>query len=182
MSNDILTDGQRRDLASFTSTSLDLNDSELLSRAADRIGMEGELAIDPDGILELELDDVIVVLESVADEDRDEVDHPDMLHMAVLLRAATAERRGSLVESDLVDEDASAWDEGGEWVPAWWGSMATRLPQDAPLSTRLEALTRAMQESHGVLERRDLTGFFDRMAWLQMEDEDDADAEGADDE
>jgi hypothetical protein len=171
MSDEILRDDERRDLAAYTSTSLDMNDEELLTRAADRIGMEGDLAVDPDGILELERDDVVVILEPVAPEDRDEVDHPDMLHMAILLKAPAEEQRRRLVEDDLVDEEAMAWDEESQWVPAWWGAMCTRLPADSPLSTRLEALNRTMQEAHAVLERRDVTGFFDRMAWLQHEDE-----------
>jgi hypothetical protein len=171
MSEAILNTSQRRDLAQYTSTSVDLNDTELLTRAADRLGMEGELAVDPDGILELELDDVIVVLESVSDEDRNEVLHPDMLHLAVLLRAGSPEQQKALREADLIDEDAEPHDELGEWVPAWWGSMCTRLPADAPISTQLEAIHRVMQEAQAVLARRDLAGYFDRMAWLQLDDD-----------
>jgi hypothetical protein len=171
MSEAILNPAQRRDLAQYTSTSVDLNDSELLTRAAERLGMEGELAVDPDGVLELELDDVIVVLETVADEDRDDLQHPDMLYLAVLLRASTSDQQQALRDADLIDEDAEAHDEQGEWLPAWWGSMCTRLAADAPISTQLEAVNRVMQEAQAVLARRDVAGFFDRMAWLQLEDD-----------
>jgi hypothetical protein len=171
LSDEILTDAQRRDLAAYTGTSLDLNDGELLTRAAERMSMEGELAIDPEGVLELELDNVIVVLEAVADEDRAEVEHPDRLYMALLLRAQSDEQRKALRDSDLVDEDAEPYGEAGDWLPAWWGSMCTRLPADASLSSQLEALTRVMQEAQAVLERKDLAGFFDRMAWLQLDDD-----------
>jgi hypothetical protein len=170
MTEDILSQAERRELATYTGTSLDMNDSELLSHAADRMGMEGELAIDPEGVLELELDGVLVVLESVAAEDRDEVDHPDRLHLAVLLDAAEEEARARLREADLLDDDAVPVGDDGRWVPAWWGSMCTRLGDDAPLSTRLEAVNRVMQEAHTVLARGELAGFFDRMAWLQLDD------------
>jgi hypothetical protein len=172
VSDDILNEAQRRELAAYTGTSVDLNDAELLTRAAERLGMEGELAVDPDGVLELELDDVTVVLEAVADEDRDEVEHPDLLHLAVLLRAASDEERTALNDADLVDDDVTAHGENGEWLPAWWGSICTRLPVDAPISARMEALARVMHEARAVLERRDLTGFFDRIAWLQHDDDD----------
>lgn len=178
LTDDILNDAQRRDLATYTATSLDLNDSELLTRAAERMGMEGELAVDPDGVLELELDDVIVILEAVADEDRDSVDHPELLHLAVMLRAPDATARRALIDADLVDEDAVPDSTGtgdAEWVPAWWGSMCTRLPVGAPIPDQLEALNRVMQEAHAVVERGEVTGFFDRMAWLQLDDDEDED-------
>ncbi|HSJ23321.1 MAG TPA: hypothetical protein VK929_01470 [Longimicrobiales bacterium] len=171
MSESILTATERQDLAQYTGTSVDLNDEELLTRAAEKIGMAGELAVDPEGVLELELDEVAVVLEKVADEDRDEVDHPELLHLTVLLRAETEDQREALQQADLVDDDTTPYGDDGRWLPAWWGSMCTRLPADTSISTRLETVNRVMDEAQGVVERRELAGFFDRMAWLQHDDE-----------
>jgi hypothetical protein len=182
VSDDILSGAQRRDLAAYTSTSVDLNDGELLTRAAERMGMEGELAIDPEGVLELEFDGIIVVLESVAEEDRAEVEHPENLYLAVLLRASTDEERNKLLEADLVDEDAEPYGDGGDWLPAWWGSMCTRLSADASLSDQLEALNRVMHEAQAVRQRGELAGFFDRMAWLQLDDDSAEDEGERDDE
>lgn len=171
MSGEILTDAERQDLVQYTGTSRDLSDEELLTRAAEKIGMEGELAVDPEGVLELELDEVAVVLEKVADEDRDEVDHPELLQLTVLLRAESEDQREALMQADLVDDDTTPHGDGGQWLPAWWGSMCTRLPADAAISARLEAVNRVMHEAQAVMERRELAGFFDRMAWIQHEDE-----------
>jgi hypothetical protein len=176
--DEILNDAQRRDLGAYAGIAAadTLADAELLSRAAERIGMTGELAVDPDGVVELMRDDLLVVLESVADEDRDLVDHPELLHLAVLLRPRSDEERAALEAADLLDPREPSQPDAGEWTYAWWGSMATKLPRDTPLSAQMETLNRVLTEAEHVVERRELTGFFDRMAWLQHEDDADDDA------
>jgi hypothetical protein len=176
MSEVILNDTQRRDLQAYSDAEPgSMDDAGLLSAAADRMGMTGELAVDAEGILELVRDDVLVVLEAVADEDRDLVDHPDLLHLAVLLRVRTAEDRAALEKANLLDPDVPGEAAADDWAYAWWGSMATRLPQDTPISSQMEALNRVMGEAEQVLRNRDLAGFFDRMAWLQHPDDVDDD-------
>jgi hypothetical protein len=186
--DEILNDGQRRDLAAYGSVSNPdaADDSELLSSAAERMGMTGELAVDPDGIIELMRDDILVVLESVSDEDRDLVDHPELLHLAILLRPRSEEGRAELERANLLDprEPAQSDSDGmaSEWAYAWWGSMATKLARDTPLSTQMETLNRVMNEAELVVEQGELTGFFDRIAWLQHEDEMDDDDDFDDDD
>jgi hypothetical protein len=182
--DEILSDAQRRDLAAYGSVpdGAAPDDSELLSRAAERVGMTGELAVDPEGIIELMRDDILVVLESVADDDRELVDHPDLLHLAILLRPRSDDERAELEQQNLLDPREPAQAEAGEWTYAWWGSMATKLPRDTPLSTQMETLNRVMNEAEHVVERRELAGFFDRMAWLQHEDDLDDDDVFDDDE
>jgi hypothetical protein len=184
MTEELLNDEQRRDLAAYAALSdaTGVDDSELLSRAADRMGMTGELAVDPDGLIELMRDDILVVLESVADEDRDLVDHPELLHLAVLLRPRNDQERADLERSNLLDPREPAQDDAGEWAYAWWGSMATRLPRDTSLSRQMETLNRVMAEAEQVVERKELAGFFNRISWLQHEDEMGDDDEFDDDE
>lgn len=186
MGEAILNDTQRRDLQAYTRAEPgSLDDAGLLAAAADRMGMTGELAVDADGIIELMRDDALVVLEAVADEDRDLVDHPDLLHLAVLLRVRSADDRAALEKANLLDPDVPGQQATDEWAYAWWGSMATRLPRDTPISAQMEALNRVMGEAEQVLHSRDLTGYFDRMAWLQHEDEmddDDFDDDDLDDD
>jgi hypothetical protein len=181
--DEILSDAQRRDLADYVSATdaATADDSELLSRAAERMGMTGEMAVDPEGIIELMRDDILVVLESVADADRELVDHPDLLHLAILLRPRSADERAELERQNLLDPREPAQAEADEWTYAWWGSMATKLPRDTSLSTQMETLNRVMNEAEHVVERGELAGFFDRMAWLQHEDDLDDDAFDDDD-
>ena len=174
MSEDqILNPRQRQETAEWlgAADAADVSDEELLTRAADRIGLEGELAIDEDGVLELERDDLLVILEEVTEEDAALVDHPELLHLSVYLRPASPDDRTDLVEADLLEEDAEAVGDEG-WTYAWWGAMCTQLPKDVGLPTRLEALHRAMEEAAALLERRDLPAFFNRMRWLELESDD----------
>ena len=173
MSDDqILSARQRRETADWLGIAEagPLSDEELLTRAAEKIGLEGELAIDEEGVLELEQDDLLVILEEVTDEDAELVNHPELLHLSVYLRPASPDDRTDLVEADLLEEEAEAVGDEG-WTYAWWGAMCTRLAKDASLPTRLEALHRAMTEAAALVERRDLPAFFSRMKWLELEDD-----------
>lgn len=168
----ILSARQRQETAGWLGVpdAEQLSDEELLTRAADRIGLEGELAIDEEGVLELEQDDLLLVLEEVTDEDAELVEHPELLHLSVYLRPRSPDDRTDLVEADLLEEEAEAIGDEG-WTYAWWGAMCTQLPKDASLPTRLEALHRAMGEAAALRERRDLPAFFKRMKWLELEDD-----------
>jgi hypothetical protein len=179
----MLSAAQREELLAYTATAADdaPDDAELLSRAADRIGMTGELAIDQEGVLELQRDNILVVLESVADEDRELVDHPELLHLAILVRPDSPAERKALEKANLLDAPSDPPDVADDWTYAWWGSMCTQLPRLTGLSIQLETLNRVMGEAERVMKQRDLTGYFDRMAWLQHED-DIADDEFDDDE
>lgn len=170
----ILSARQRQEMAEWLDSpeAAGLSDEELMTRAAERIGLEGELAIDEEGVLELEQDNLLVILEAVAEEDAELVEHPDLLHLSAYIRPASPEERLDLVEADLLEEEAeSIGDEG--WTYAWWGAMCTQLPRDATLPTQLEALHRAMAQAAALLERRDLPAFFKRMKWLELESEED---------
>jgi hypothetical protein len=188
----ILNAAQREDLARFTgdAAAATLDDATLLARAADRIGMSGEMAVDPEGTIELQRDDILVVIESVSEEDHELVDHPEMLHLAILLRPGSKKERTAFEKANLLDTPEPGQDTD-EWAYAWWGSMCTKLPRETGISAQMEALDRVMVEAEKVVQKRDLTGFFDRMAWLQHEDDvlgdddfddDDLDDDGWDDE
>ena len=163
----ILTPEQRTSVARFAQ----LGDEDLLAEAADRIGLTGELAIDQDGIIELERDDVLVVLEQVGDEDRELVEHPDHLYLSVYVRPESDEQRAKLEEADLLEPvpEGEELEEG--WRYAWWGGMPTQLKRDAELPAQLEALNRVMEEAHAVLEGRDIALFFRNMKWIEMPSE-----------
>lgn len=165
---EILTPAQRRDVAAFADVAEPetLADEDLLSLAAEKIGLTGELAVDPDGILELEREQLLAVLEAVPDEDAHLVDHPDLLHLAVYVRPESEAERRELEAAELLEAGAGEDELEDGWTYAWWGGMCTRLPRDADLPTQLAALHRALTEAETVLERRSLTGFFDRMDWL----------------
>lgn len=183
----ILTPAQRQDLAAATGmTSTDTtSDEELISRFAEQIDMSGELAVDPDGVLELELDDVLVALHSVPDEDRDLADNPDLLHLSVMLRPGSDEELARLEEAELLDAGEDRHGENEEWVYAWWGSLCTQLPRDAEISTQLKALHRVMEEAQRVLERGSVGDFFERLDWLRHDedlDDDDDDDDVEDDD
>lgn len=169
----ILSARQREEIAEWlgAADTESLSDEALMTRAADRIGLEGELAVDEEGALELEQDDLLVILEEVTAEDAELVEHPELLHLSVYLRPASPDDRTDLVEADLLEEEAEAVGDEG-WTYAWWGAMCTQLPRDASLPTRLEALHRAMGEATALLERRDLPAFFNRMRWLELESDD----------
>lgn len=165
----ILTDAQRAELARFAGVDAGGDDAELLGAAAERIGLTGEMAIDPEGIIELERDDVLVILEAVPDEDRHETDQPNALHLGVYLQVKTAEQRQALEDDDLLE--VAAEDEADEeWALAWWGAFPTTLQRDAAVSEQMTALHKVMNEAHAVLERRDVGEFHNRLAWLILDD------------
>lgn len=170
---EILTEQQRRDMAAYIGAGAgeELDDEALLTRAAEKIGLEGELAVDAEGVLELERDNVLVILESVMDEDAELMDHPNHLHLSVYLRPESEQQHAELVEADLLEEDAEevAGENEEGWIYAWWGSMCTQLGRETALPQQLEALSRAMDEAEKLMERRDLPEFFKRMKWLELE-------------
>lgn len=171
MSDDaILTAAQRAELAQFAGVQAGDDDAALLGAVAERIGLTGEMAIDPDGIVELERDDVLVILEAVPDEDRHETDQPDLLHLGVYLKVATAEQRQALEDDDLL-EVAAEDERDEEWALAWWGAFPTTLERNAPVSAQMRALHAVMNEAHAVLTRRDVGDFHTRLAWLMHDDE-----------
>jgi hypothetical protein len=177
VSEDILTDAERRDLAHYAGVSAgpSLDDAALLGVVAEKIGLEGEMAVDPDGILELERGDVLVVLETVSDDDVDHVDRPDLLHLGVYLRTGSDADRSALEEAGLL-EPASPGDgadvEAG-WSLAWWGAACTTLPRDAALPARMEALHRVMNSAEAVLARGELGSFFEELDSLLLDEDDD---------
>jgi hypothetical protein len=193
--NDILTPSQRRELAAYAGIDgTGLDDAGLLERVASRIGLTGELAIDPEGIVELERGDVLVALESVPEEDAHLVHRPDLLYVSVALRTRSTGERDELVKAGLLDppdpdapeesltlraDDAPA-DE--DWNFAWWGAFRTVLPTDAGVATQMEALHRVMEEASAVLERGEVGPFFERTAWLRDEDDEPEGFEDDDDE
>ena len=168
----ILTEEQRQDVAAYVglADANGLDDGALLERAADRIGLTGELAVDPEGILELEQDNLLVILESVVDEDAELVEHPEQLHLSIYVRPESDEERAELEAADLIEQGADDAEEG--WTYAWWGAMCTKLPRTAKLTVQLEALHKVMKEAAQVLEKRDIAGFFHRLKWLELEGED----------
>jgi len=165
---DILTPAQRRDIAAFAEVPElnELNDEELLARAAEKIGLTGELAVDADGILELERDDLLAVLEAVPAEDAHLVERPDLLHLAVYVRPASDTERQELEAAELLEAGATEDELEDGWTYAWWGGMCTKLPRETDLPTQLTALHRALSEAETVLEQRALGDFFERMQWL----------------
>lgn len=168
----ILTGEQRRDLLAATGIAdADAPDEELLSRYADTIGMVGELAVDPDGVLELELADVLVALQSVPEEDRELADHPDLLHLSIMLRPDSEEERALLEEAELLDRGEERHGENDEWIYAWWGSLCTQLPRETPISQQLAALQRVMNEAQQVVERGSVGDFFERLDDLRLDDD-----------
>lgn len=174
MSDEILTAAQRRELAAFAGVTDggELDDAALLGAAAERIGLEGEMAIDPDGVLELERGDILVVLEAVPDEDAELVDRPDLLHLGVYLRTEGEADRAALQRVGLLDPDPQAGGEAEEgWSAAWWGSACTTLSRDAPLSAQMEALHRVMNSAEAVLERQDVDPFFEELDALLLDEE-----------
>ena len=78
---EILTAQQRREVAEFTGAAHadTLDDEALLALAAEQIGMEGELAVDAGGMLELSRGPVLAILEPVDDEDAGLVEYPEQL-------------------------------------------------------------------------------------------------------
>lgn len=166
--DDILTPEQRRDVAAFADVppTNELNDEELLSRAAEKIGLTGELAVDPEGILELEREQLLAVLEAVPPEDAHLVERPDLLHLALYVRPGSDQERQELERAELLEAGATEDELEDGWTFAWWGGMCTRLPREADLPTQLDALHRALTEAEAVLERRSLDDFFERMQWL----------------
>jgi len=165
---EILSPEQRRDVAAFADVPErnELNDEELLARAAEKIGLTGELAVDPDGILELERDDMLAVLEAVPPEDAHLVERPDLLHLAVYVRPASDEERLELEQAELLDAGSPEDELEDGWIYTWWGGMCTSLPRETDLPTQLTALERALVEAEAVMERRSLGNFFERMQWL----------------
>jgi len=165
---EILTPVQRRDVAAFATVAEPeyLGDEELLSLAAEKIGLTGELAVDPDGVLELERDQLLAVLEAVPDEDAHLVERPDLLHLAVYIRPESDEQRRDLEGAELLEADSVEDELDDGWTYAWWGGIVTRLPKGADLPTQMDALHRALTEAERVLEDRSLDGFFKRIEWL----------------
>lgn len=168
----ILTSAQRAELTAYLGLAdeAELDDGALLERAADRIGLTGELAVDPEGVLELERDQLLVVLESVAEEDAGLVEHPDRLHLSVYVRPDSEEERADLEAADLIEAEADDALEG--WTYAWWGAMCTQLPREAKLPEQLEALHLVMNEAETVLEGRDIAAFFRNLKGLELPAED----------
>jgi hypothetical protein len=169
----ILTPAQRLDLAAAAGIEHDasVSDADLLTLFAEKIDMSGELAIDPEGVLELGQDDVLVSLGTVPDEDRELADHPDLLHLSIMLRPGSAEEQTRLEEADLLEPGEDRHGEDNEWVFAWWGSLCTQLPRDTGIAEQLKALHRVMMEAQQVVERGDVGDFFERIQWLRHDDD-----------
>jgi hypothetical protein len=173
----LLTQAQRQELLAFVGEADSAaDDAELVGAAADRIGLTGEMAIDGAGVLELERGDVLVVLEAVGDEDAELVDHPELLHMGVYLKADAPGRREELEQAGLLDppeagEPADGTPEEEGWAFTWWGALCTRLRRDAPLPDQMEALHRIMNEAEGVVERGSVEPFFERLGDLVLDEE-----------
>jgi hypothetical protein len=173
----ILTGTQRGELLAFAPAAEDgMDDAGLLEAAAEKIGLSGEMGIDADGVLELERGDVMVVLESVAEEDAEMVERPDLLHLGVYLRVDSPDRRAQLEEAGLVDPPEPGETEAGSpeeagWVLAWWGALCTRLPRDATLPAQMEVLHQVMNEAETVLERGEVGPFFDRLDDVILDDD-----------
>jgi hypothetical protein len=169
----ILTPAQRLDLAAAAGIEHDasVSDADLLTLFAEKIDMSGELAIDPEGVLELGQDDVLVSLGTVPDEDRELADHPDLLHLSIMLRPGSAEEQTRLEEADLLEPGEDRHGEDNEWVFAWWGSLCTQLPRDTGIAEQLKALHRVMMEAQQVVERGDVGDFFERIEWLRHDDD-----------
>jgi len=165
---EILSQEQRRDVAAFAGVPepSELSDEDLLARAAEKIGLTGELAVDAEGILELERDNLLAILEAVPPEDAHLVERPDLLHLAVYVRPASEEDRKALEQAELLEAGATDDELEDGWTYAWWGGMCTNLPREMDLPTRLTALERALSEAAMVVERRTLGDFFERMQWL----------------
>ncbi|CAN5641991.1 hypothetical protein BH23GEM9_BH23GEM9_06830 [soil metagenome] len=179
MSDDeqILTPAQRHDLAAFAETgpAEDMEDADLLSLAAGKIGMTGELAVDPDGVLELQRDNLLVALEMVPEEERDDFEHADLLHLSIMLSPASEEERAELERSELLEPGEARHGENGEWINAWWGSMSTNLHRTTGIARQMEALERVMTQAEAVVERGSIDGFFEALVWLRAEDDEDDD-------
>jgi hypothetical protein len=167
MTDEMLSAAQRQALAAYAGIDRPdaVDDAALLEAVADRIGMTGELSIDPAGVVELMRGDILVALEAVADEDHELVEHPDQLQLAVFLRAAPG-ARAELEQAGLLDaEDDDTFDDNWSYAP--WGAMCTRLARDAGLPVQMEALERAMAEAEAAVEGRDAAAFQQRLAALQ---------------
>ena len=149
----ILTTSQRDALVSYVriANAAELDDEALLEAVAEKIGMTGEMSLDPDGIVELMRGDILVALHAVSDDDLETVDHPEQLQLAVFLRPTSAADRAELEQSQLIEpyEDADA-DE--DWAIAGWGAICTRLPRDANLAQQMEVLEQVMTEAEAVVE------------------------------
>jgi hypothetical protein len=169
----VLTPAQRLDLAVFSGLQddADLSDAELLARFAEHIDMTGELAVDPDGVLELERDDILVALETVPEDDRAFADHPDLLHLSIMLRPASDEELQRLEQAELLDPGEDRHGEAEDWIFAWWGSLCTNIPRDAAISRQLLALNRVMDDARRVVERGSIGDFFDRLQDLRIDDD-----------
>jgi hypothetical protein len=174
----LLTPSQRRELIEFAAPTADaaMDDAELIGAAADRIGLTGEMAIDDAGVLELERDGVLVVLEAVPDEDAELVEHPGMLHLGIYVQAEDPARRAELEESGLIDppepgEVVEGMPEEDGWAFAWWGAHCTRLPREAPLAVQMQAMHNVMNEAVAVVERGSVGPFFDRLGELLLDEE-----------
>lgn len=169
---EILTAQQRRDVAAFTGTAdpADLDDEALLTLAADRIGMEGELAIDAEGMVELSRGNVLVILESVEAEDAQYVEYPDRLHLAVYVQPESDAERRELEDANLLEpeDDADALEAEG-WRYAWWGALCTNLPRDADLPTQMQTLQRVLAEAEAALAEQSPDRFLEGTRWLEYQ-------------
>jgi hypothetical protein len=171
MDDEVLTTSQRTALVEYAGVvnAAAMDDTALLEAVAEKIGMTGEMSIDPDGIAELQRGDVLITLAAVADEDRELVDHPEQLQLAVFVRPGSAEERRALEQSELIEPEANDEEQDAEWAFASWGAMCTRLPRDADLARQMEMLEQVMTEAEAVLEDGNLDRFHERVAPLWHE-------------
>lgn len=181
MSEDILSPAQRAELRAFTAAANSAStngqgngddDAALLGAAAERIGMTGELAVDPEGGLELERDGILVALDTVAEEDTAEVEHPELLHVAVYVRPDSGERRVALQQAELLDGDDDLEQLEGGWLYTWWGGGCTTLPRTLALPDQMQALERIMTAAEDAIEAMDVNVYDEAVGELYMGDED----------
>ncbi|HSJ13114.1 MAG TPA: hypothetical protein VK939_01790 [Longimicrobiales bacterium] len=171
---DILNAEQRRDVVAFTGAADadTLDDEALITLAAEQIGMEGELAVDAGGMVELSRDNLLVILESVEDDDAQYVEHPDQLHLAVYLRPESDADRQRLEDADLIEksDEPDALEADG-WTYAWWGAMCTRLSKETDLPTQMETLHRVLGEAEAAVAAASPDRFFEATKWLEHDAE-----------
>jgi hypothetical protein len=169
--DEVLSTTQRDELASFAGVAAaGADDEALLEAAAERIGMTGEMSIDPDGVVELVRGDIMVSLEAVTDEDRELVDHPDQLQLAVFLRPSSGDEREELEDHGFIDPPPGDALPDDEWAFAAWGAMCTRLSRSTGLPRQMEVLERAMTEAERVMEDGELDRFRDALSDLLHDD------------
>ena len=164
--DEVLTAAQRNALAAYVGVpnAREMDETALLEAVAEKIGMTGEMSIDPEGIVELQRGDVLITLAAVADEDRELVDHPEQLQLAVFVRPGSEEERAALELSELIEPPDEADEEPAEWAFARWGAICTRLPRDADLARQMEVLEQVMTEAEAVLEDGNVDRFHERIA------------------